>query len=113
MNSDKRLKKDITVMNNALDKILSINGYYFTFKKNNEKSIGVIAQEVEQVFPEIVNTASDGIKTVSYSNLVAPLIEAVKALNAKITQVWNLYFDQQQQINQLEQRIETLENKLP
>lgn len=111
--SDKRLKTNITVMNDALDKILSLNGYYFSFKKNGIKSFWVIAQEMEKVFPEIVNTADDGFKAVNYSNLVAPLIEAVKALNAKITQVWNLYFDQQQQINQLEQRIETLENKLP
>ena len=100
-------------MNDALDKILSLNGYYFTWKKNGVKSFGVIAQEMEKVFPEIVNTAEDGIRAVSYSNLVAPLIESVKALNGKITQVWNLYFDQQQEINQLKDRIEILENKLP
>ncbi|MEI7563555.1 MAG: hypothetical protein WCJ39_08220 [bacterium] len=51
--------------------------------------------------------------SVSYDNLVAPLIQAVKALNTKITQIRNLYFDQQQEIDQLKTRIETLENKLP
>jgi hypothetical protein len=55
-NSDKRLKTDITVMNDALDRILSLNGYYFTWKKNGVKSLGIIAQEIEKVFPEIVST---------------------------------------------------------
>lgn len=44
----------------------------------------MIAQEVEKVFPEIVNTNNEGYKSVEYGNLVAPLIEAVKELNAKV-----------------------------
>jgi hypothetical protein len=49
------------------------------------KDLGVIAQEVEQVFPELVGVDHRGYKTVSYIGLIAPLIEAVKELDARIT----------------------------
>jgi hypothetical protein len=48
------------------------------------KDLGVIAQEVEEVFPELVHVHPDGYKTVNYAGLIAPLIEAVKELDARI-----------------------------
>ena len=54
---------------------------------NERHQIGVIAQEVEKVYPEVVDTNKDGFKSVNYPALVAPLIEAVKALYARITGV--------------------------
>jgi len=84
--SDKRFKKNITVLDNALDKILALNGYSFVWKNTGKSDIGVIAQEVEKTFPEIVSTDTEGYKSVQYGNLVAPLIESVKALNQKIEQ---------------------------
>lgn len=84
--SDKSLKKDIKAIPNALDKINALNGYFFTWKASQQKSIWVIAQEVEKVFPEIVKTDNDGLKSVEYGNLVAPLIEAIKELSAKVEQ---------------------------
>ena len=49
-----------------------------------QPGIGVIAQEVEAVFPELVTTGADGIKRVDYAGLVGPLIEAVKELDARV-----------------------------
>jgi trimeric autotransporter adhesin len=66
--------------------------------KPKDEQIGVIAQEVEQVFPQVVTTDSDGYKAVNYQGLVAPLIEAVKELKT--------INDQQSK------RIDVLENKL-
>lgn len=83
-NSDKRLKTDISSISDPLSKILSLNGYMFTWKKTGAKDMWVIAQEVEKVFPEIVHTNNEWYKSVEYGNLVAPLIEAIKALNTKI-----------------------------
>ena len=82
--SDKRLKTDITAISDPLQKILNLNGYTFTWKDSGKKDMWVIAQEVEQIFPEIVNTNTEWYKSVEYGNLVAPLIEAVKILNAKV-----------------------------
>ncbi len=79
--SDRNLKKDLVKIDSPLEKIQQLNGYNFTWKNDGKKSIWVIAQEIETVFPEIVHTDKDtGLKSVEYGNLVAPLIEAVKEL---------------------------------
>ncbi|MCX6715721.1 MAG: tail fiber domain-containing protein [Candidatus Taylorbacteria bacterium] len=96
--SDATLKKNVVTLPDALSKILKLRGVSFNWKSNNAKSIGLIAQEVEKVYPEFVNTDSKGIKSVQEGNLVAPLIEAVKA--------------QQKQIEELRARILTLEARL-
>jgi prepilin-type N-terminal cleavage/methylation domain-containing protein len=100
--SDERLKKDIIPVDNALDKLLKVNGVYF---KWNEKSpsadketqrMGVIAQNVQSVFPEAVEKDNDetGYLSVNMSALIAPLIESVRelknrndALQAQITEL--------------------------
>ncbi|MFA5172781.1 MAG: tail fiber domain-containing protein [Candidatus Paceibacterota bacterium] len=94
--SDARLKKDFKVIENPIDKIMKLSGGTFTWKKDGIAGIGVIAQEVEKVFPELVSTdKKTGMKSVQYGNLVAPLIEAVK--------------EQQAEIQGLEKRIEKME----
>ena len=110
MNSDRKLKKDIVPINNALDKVLSLHGYTFTWKKNNKADIGVIAQEVEQAFPQAVQTNEFEIKSVKYANLIAPLIEAIRELNTNISNLYTHYLDQESKIDALEQRISTLES---
>ena len=95
--SDKRFKTNITPIKNALDKILALNWYFFTWKKTGKKDIGVIAQEVETIFPELVQTNDQGYKSVEYGNLVAPLIEAIKELNDKVDM-------QEEKIRRLENR---------
>lgn len=85
--SDRRLKKDIRPIEDALKKLDQITGVkYFWIEPelhNEGEQIGVIAQEVEKVFPQAVITGSDGLKAVSYMGLVAPVIQAIKELNAK------------------------------
>jgi hypothetical protein len=84
--SDARYKKNITTLTNALANIEKLRGVSYDWKQNEfpEKNfdakhqIGLIAQELELVYPELVNTDAEGFKSVDYSKLVAVLIEAVK-----------------------------------
>jgi trimeric autotransporter adhesin len=83
--SDRRLKQNIVPLSSSLPKILSLNGYTFDWKKDGKHDIGVIAQEVEKVFPDIVHTdEKTGMKSVEYGNLVAPIIEAIKELAGNV-----------------------------
>lgn len=86
--SDQRLKTNILPLNNALDNVLSMRGVSYNWldkDKSQANQIGVIAQEVEEVYPEFVHTNEEGMKSVNYSQMVAVLIEAIKELNTKIT----------------------------
>ena len=86
--SDERLKSDIKTIDNALDKVSQMRGV--SFVKNGHKSIGVIAQEVQKVFPEIVSTEKkDGEEYlgVAYGNIVGVLIEAIKDLKDQVNEL--------------------------
>ena len=90
--SDRRLKDNINPISSALDKVISISGNTFTWNNNSSHSgedIGVIAQEVESILPQIVKTRDDGYKAVQYEKLVPLLIEAIKDLNIKINSINN------------------------
>ena len=89
--SDKTLKKDVITLENSLDKVLNLRGVSFTKIDSNKKGIGVIAQEVQEVLPEVVVENSDGILSVAYGNIVGVLIEAIK--------------EQQKQIDELKSKI--------
>jgi len=81
--SDERLKSDIETIDNALDKVMSMRGVSYT--KQAEKGIGVIAQEIEKVLPEVV---TDGeYKSVAYGNIVGVLIEAIKEQQKQIDEL--------------------------
>ena len=82
--SDAVLKQDVEPITNPLKKILKLAGVSFTWKKSKQSGIGVIAQEVEKIVPEIVSTNLNGHKTVSYDSLVPILIEAVKEQQKQI-----------------------------
>jgi hypothetical protein len=82
--SDVRTKTDILTITNALDKVKALRGVYFTRNGETQRSVGVIAQEVEEVVPEVVHTGADDMKSVSYGNMVGLLIEAVKELAEKM-----------------------------
>ena len=87
-NSDVKLKKNITTIDNALDKVLNLRGVEFDYKKNDTHSIGVIAQEVEQVLPDLVQTdKKTNTKSVAYGNLTAVLIEAIKELTSEVDEL--------------------------
>lgn len=78
--SDERLKTNIRTIDAALDKVSQMRGVYFD--KDDKASVGVIAQEMEKVLPEVV---MDGeYKSVAYGNIVGVLIEAIKELQAKV-----------------------------
>jgi hypothetical protein len=87
--SDERIKSNIKTIENALDKTLLLRGVEFNLNIEPErKRIGLIAQEVELIVPEVVRTSEDdGLKSIEYQNLVGLLIESIK--------------DQQKQINEL------------
>ena len=81
--SDVALKRHIKVIDNPLTKLKEINGYTYQFKENGQSSVGVIAQDVEKVFPQLVHGV-EGTKSVDYSGLIGVLIESVKELNTEI-----------------------------
>lgn len=77
--SDIRLKKDIEPISNPLEKMGRIKGYSFVMEREKSKRYGVVAQEVEKVFPELVSETS-GYKGVDYIGLIGPLVAAVNDL---------------------------------
>jgi len=118
--SDKRFKSNIATIDNSLSKILALRGVSFNWKSDSEirtltagsknfgeedqpiyfpegKQIGLVAQEVETVIPQIVQTDIDGFKSIDYTKLGPVLIEAIK--------------EQQKIIDDLKKRLEILEGK--
>ena len=83
--SDLRLKTNVTTIDKALDKVLHLRGVEFDRIDIEDRQIGVIAQEVEKIIPEVVH--GDDPKTVSYGNLVGLLIEAIKEQNFEINKM--------------------------
>jgi len=81
--SDIALKTNIEPIDNVLDKIQQITGYTYQFKDTGHDSMGVTAQDVEKVFPELVQ-GEEGAKTLQYSGLIGALIESVKELSNKV-----------------------------
>ena len=122
--SDQRFKENIHTLNGSLQKITSIRGVSFTWKTNDEinkikgiktdsvdnsrlqegTQLGVIAQEVEKVLPELVYTDEGGFKSVDYIKLTPVLIEAMKEQQAIID-------NQQKQIDELKRLVEQLMKK--
>ena len=86
--SDENLKKDITTVTDAVAKVEALKGVTFTWKKNDNTSAGVIAQDVEKVLPDAVRTVADfdgnDYLAVNYNALISILIESIKELSAKV-----------------------------
>lgn len=84
--SDARKKYNITTITDALDKVKQISGYTFNVRDSemNKRYTGVIAQEIEQVLPEVVYEDSVGYKSVAYGNIVGLLIESIKELSSRV-----------------------------
>ncbi len=102
--SDRELKKNIEPLEGALGKVLLMQGINFEWNEGSEEfafypgnQLGVDAQDLEDIYPELVGTDSRGYRFVHYKKLVVPLIEAIK--------------EQQKQINHLRRRIRKLDNK--
>jgi hypothetical protein len=90
--SDERIKTNIKTIENALDKTLLLRGVEFNLNIEPErKRIGLIAQEVELIIPEVVRTSEDdGLKSIEYQNIVGLLVEAIKELNNKVSNLENI-----------------------
>ena len=84
--SDINLKENVQTLTGSLDKIANMRGVEFIWKESGKPSIGLIAQEVDDVFPELVGQ-TDGHLTVQYANMVAVLIEAVKELTERVKEL--------------------------
>lgn len=88
--SDKKLKNNITNIPNALTKVSAINGVTFDWNELSDKTgsdVGLIAQEVESVLPQVVTTRDDGIKALRYEKVVPLLVEAIKELQKRVEQL--------------------------
>ena len=86
----------------ALTKLQGLRGVSFNWKDNAQNAntqIGLIAQEVEKVLPELVSTDSDGYKSIAYGKLTAVLVEAIKAQQLQIERLENRIPDEQSEIN--------------
>ena len=107
--SDIRFKKNIKPLNNSLEKISLLEGITYNWKtdeypdKNFEdsKQIGLIAQEVEMIIPELVHTDNEGYKSIRYNKLTPVLIEAVKELKTKNDCLQQQINNQQKEIDEL------------
>ena len=84
--SDERLKENIKPIENAVDKVKQLRGVTYDWKETGEASVGVIAQEVEAVFPELV-VENEEYKSVDYGKLTSVLIEAIKEQQAQIDEL--------------------------
>ncbi len=102
--SDRKLKTKIERIENPLDIIEQINGVRFNWKnpkKSAQRQVGVIAQDVQKVLPELVHEGPLKHLTVSYEGLAAPLIEAVKALHARVKDLFEKFSKHSQEIESL------------
>ena len=84
--SDQSVKENVITIDKAIDNVADLRGVYFNKIGEVETQIGVIAQEVEKVIPEVVKT-DDGLKSVAYANMVGLLIEAIKDLKSEIEDI--------------------------
>ena len=104
-NSDIRLKKNFTPLTDALSSLSQIHGYRYQWKNriNKDDQIGLIAQEVQSVYPELISENEEGMLSVSYTKMVPILLEAIKEQQVQIQ-------DQGVLINELINRIDQLED---
>lgn len=116
--SDERWKKDIKVLDSALTKVLMMNGVQYNWRRDEfpDKNfpaglqIGLIAQQIEKIAPQLVTTDSEGYKAVEYANMVAFLIEAIKEQQKIIDAQQNQLKETELKNASFEKRLEALEN---
>jgi len=96
--SAQRYKEDIKPLESQLEKVNKLNPVNFTWKENKKEDVGFIAEEMQEIFPELVSESADGqVEGIQYSKLTAVLVKALQ--------------EQQKQINDLKEEIFILKNK--
>ncbi len=117
-NSDRNLKKDFAKISNPLEKLDQLNGYYYHWKDaaKSARQVGVVAQEVEAVLPELISVDENGTRSVAYGNLTALLIEVNKqqelekeALQAEVAALTEAVAELKNQNQQLAQQANDVE----
>ena len=105
--SDRRLKKDWVALAHSAEKLRRITPYTYYWKQGNDAQpqLGVMAQEVEKVFPELVNVRSDGYKTVNYTGLIPPMLNVIQEQQQTIDTL-------QEQVSQQEQENQAIRAEL-
>ena len=108
--SDKRLKRNIHKIQNALDKILKINGCTWERKDNGERQTGLIAQELQKVLPEAVHgdVTEKSHLGIAYGNVVGLLVEGIKEQTMKINDLKKTINDQAKESKILKEKLDTL-----
>jgi hypothetical protein len=114
--SDLRLKENIAPLQNSLENILKIRAVSYDWidkdKYGHSRQVGLIAQDLEKIYPQVVKTDREtGLKSVAYDHLVAPLIEAVKAIYYRITVVETRQNTHELDIAQLKLRADQAEKE--
>ena len=108
--SDKRLKSNIISLGGTLAKLLQIDGKSYTMKKDEseKQKIGLLAQDIEKVFPELVSE-SHGVKSVNYQGLVPVLINALKEQDAMMKEQESKYLKQEKRLERLERLVAAMD----
>ncbi|MEX0987976.1 MAG: tail fiber domain-containing protein, partial [Bacteroidales bacterium] len=114
--SDIRYKQNISPIASAMEYVNSINGVYFDWNTedydqkgfNENRQIGFIAQEIEEVLPELVETDEQGYKSVDYSKITAVLIQAMKEQQTEIDDLRK----ENLKISELEEKLQLMEERL-
>lgn len=102
--SDRRLKTDFKTISNSLDKVRSLNGFNFNWIKSGVADVGLIAQEVEEVLPEVVTVDNGGFRRLDYSRVVPLLVEAIKSLSEELRQTKEIVVDLDRRLQLEEER---------
>lgn len=99
--SDARLKTNITLIDSPLAKLSGIYGYHYTLNIDGSQQYGLIAQQVEKEFPSAVVTDQNGMKSVDYLGLIAPMIEWIRELDQKTQKLQSLTQENNARLKQL------------
>ena len=121
--SDKRYKKDIKKIDGALEKIKAVDGFTYQFKREiindldftqatESNQLGFLAQDLEKVFPELVQKDDAGFYTVNYDGMVPVLVEALKDQNSVVEGQKEEINNQKEEINNLSEKVDRLETQL-
>lgn len=125
--SDSTVKTNISPLTSTLSKIQTLNGISYDLKDDIEntrqqklpiknsvlsKRIGLLAQDVEKVYPEVIRTFTDGSKGIMYTDLIAVLIEGMKELNDSLTNISVQYANLQNRVDSLQEQLRILMQNL-
>jgi hypothetical protein len=112
--SDERLKRDITRIEDVLDKLIQVNGYTYYYNNQQDSILqhGVIAQELIKLFPDLVTLNSNGYYSVNLGGLLPIVIEALKEEHARVSNLKEEVEEMKAQLSSNDERFKTLEAKL-